>query len=155
MKHAAPPPGFERVKDRRSKSLAQATTTRRTRRSFTPEFRFAAAHRVIDGKERVADVARELALHRSVLQSWVRDEQWRIAEANAGLHPAPWGDQPLFVAERTELGLLRLQVAAQAETIAFLFSAATYFAVRLDHGTCSAHFDGLETPGGSRLETTV
>lgn len=46
---------------------------RRTRRSFTPEYRFTAAHRVIDGKERVVDVARELNLNDSVLHTWVRD----------------------------------------------------------------------------------
>ncbi|WP_141249372.1 transposase, partial [Mycobacterium avium] len=53
---------------------------RRTRRSFTPEYRFTAAHRVIDGKERVVDVARELNLNDSVLHTWVRDERWRMSE---------------------------------------------------------------------------
>jgi transposase len=34
----------------------------RSRRSFTPEYRVEAAHRVIDGNRRVAEVARELDL---------------------------------------------------------------------------------------------
>ncbi|WP_375481953.1 transposase [uncultured Mycobacterium sp.] len=42
-----------------------------------------AAHRVIDGHERVADVARQLDLHESLLQTWVRDERWRMAQAGA------------------------------------------------------------------------
>ncbi|WP_425294565.1 transposase [Mycobacterium avium] len=57
---------------------------RRTRRSFTPEYRFTAAHRVIDGKERVVDVARELNLNDSVLHTWVRDERWRMSADSAG-----------------------------------------------------------------------
>lgn len=50
----------------------------RHRRSFTPERRVKAAHMVIDARRLVADVARELDMDTSLLQTWVRDERWRI-----------------------------------------------------------------------------
>ncbi|WP_099319464.1 transposase [Mycobacterium ostraviense] len=39
----------------------------RPRRSYTPEYRVEAAHLVIDGNRRVAEVARELDLHENLL----------------------------------------------------------------------------------------
>ncbi|BBX95504.1 transposase [Mycobacterium lacus] len=84
---------------------------RRRRRSFTPQYRFEAAHRIIDGKERVADVARELNLHKSVLQTWVRDERWRMAEAGPARRPYANGGEPLLAHERAELVRLRAQVS--------------------------------------------
>ncbi|WP_152981327.1 transposase [Mycobacterium intracellulare] len=120
--------------------VLQAIGVRRRRRSFTPQFRFDAAHRVIDGKERVADVAGELDLNQSVLQTWVRDERWRMAEAGAGGRPDPRGGQPLLANERAELNRLRAQVAEQAETIAFLKNASAYIAAQLHCPEFRAHY---------------
>ncbi|PBA38673.1 hypothetical protein CKJ63_26055 [Mycobacterium avium] len=76
---------------------------RRTRRSFTPEYRFTAAHRVIDGKERVVDVARELNVNDSVLHTWVRDERWRMSADSAGRLQGDPSGEPLLPKERAEL----------------------------------------------------
>jgi len=100
----------------------------RPRRSFTPEYRVEAAHRVIDGNRRVADVARELDLHENLLHGWVRDERRRMAAAGAGGRPDPGGGQQLSADERAELVRLRAQVAEQARDIAFLEKASAYFA---------------------------
>lgn len=100
----------------------------RPRRSYTPEYRVEAAHRVIDGNRRVADVARELNLHENLLHKWVRDERRRMAAAGTGSRPEPDGGQPLSAEERAELVRLRAQVAEQAKDIAFLEKASAYFA---------------------------
>lgn len=100
----------------------------RPRRSYTPEYRVEAAHRVIDGNRRVADVARELDLHENLLHKWVRDERRRMAAAGAGCRPDPGGGEPLSAEERAELVRLRAQVAEQAKDIAFLERASAYFA---------------------------
>ena len=100
----------------------------RPRRSYTPEYRVEAAHRVIDGNRRVAEVARELDLHENLLHTWVRDERRRMAAAGAGSRPDPGGGQPLSAEERAELVRLRAQVAEQAKDIAFLEKASAYFA---------------------------
>ncbi|WP_241777343.1 transposase [Mycobacterium intracellulare] len=111
---------------------------RRTRRSFTAEYRFSAAHRVIDGMERVADVARELDLHESVLHTWVRDERWRMTGAGpGGGRPDPGGGQPLLAMEllaqeHAELVRLRAKMAEQAEAIASLKRALSYLAAQLN-----------------------
>ncbi|MCA2240614.1 transposase [Mycobacterium avium] len=55
------------------------------RRSFTPEYRVEAAHRVIDGNRRVAEVAVELNVHENQLHKWVADERRRMAAAAGGL----------------------------------------------------------------------
>lgn len=47
----------------------------RTLRSFTPEFKVEAAHRVIDSGRPVAEVARELNLHEDLLRKWVAAER--------------------------------------------------------------------------------
>ena len=100
----------------------------RPRRSFTPEYRVEAAHRVIDGNRRVCDVARELDLHENQLHKWVRDERRRMAAAGAGARPDPAGGEPVSAVERAELVRLRAQVAEQAKDIAFLEKASAYFA---------------------------
>ena len=100
----------------------------RPRRSFTPEYRVEAAHRVIDGNRRVCDVARELNLHENVLHKWVRDERRRMAAAGGGLRSDPVGGEPLSADERAELVRLRAQVAEQVKDIAFLEKASAYFA---------------------------
>ncbi|BBY60675.1 transposase [Mycolicibacterium sarraceniae] len=72
------------------------------RRSFTPEYRVQAAHRVIDGNRPVAEVAIELNLHENLLHKWVRDERLRMAAAAGGV-PDPGDGQPLSSGERAEL----------------------------------------------------
>ncbi|TDH56316.1 transposase [Mycobacterium talmoniae] len=57
----------------------------RRRRWYTPEYRVEAANQVIDGNQRVAEVARELDLHENRRHTWVRDERRRMATAVAGI----------------------------------------------------------------------
>lgn len=63
----------------------------RPRRSFSPEYRVEAAHRVIDGHRPVAEVGRELDLHENLLHKWVREERRRTAAA-AGAAWRPPGE---------------------------------------------------------------
>lgn len=98
------------------------------RRSFTPEYRVEAAHRVIDGDRRVAEVARELDLHENQLHKWVADERRRMAAAAGGTAPDPGDSQQLSPDERAELIRLRAKVAEQSKDIAFLEKASAYFA---------------------------
>jgi transposase len=100
-----------------------------SRRSFGPEYRVEAAHRVIDGNRRVAEVARELGLHESLLHRWVRDERRRMAAAG-GVGLDPGGGESLSTEERAELVRLRALVAEQSKDIAFLKKASAYFAAQ-------------------------
>jgi hypothetical protein len=52
-----------------------------SRRKFTAEFKVEAAHRVIDSRRSVAEVARELSLGDQLLGRWVRDERRRVDTA--------------------------------------------------------------------------
>lgn len=98
------------------------------RRSFTPEYRVEAAHRVIDGNRRVAEVAVELNVHENQLRKWVADERRRMAAAGGGPVPDPGDGQHLSPDERAELIRLRAKIAEQAKDIAFLEKASAYFA---------------------------
>lgn len=98
------------------------------RRSFTPEYRVEAAHRVIDGNRRVAEVAVELNVHENQLHKWVADERRRMAAAAGGAVADHGDEQQLSPDERTELIRLRAKVAEQAKDIAFLEKASAYFA---------------------------
>ena len=102
----------------------------RGRRSFTAEYKVEAAHRVIDGDRRVAEVARELDLHENLLHTWVRDERRRMAAAAGGKVPDPGGGEHLSSAERAELVRLRARVNEQAKDIAFLEKVSAYFAAQ-------------------------
>lgn len=97
------------------------------RRSFTPEYRVEAAHRVIDSNRPVAEVALELNLHENLLHRWVSDERRRMAAAAGGV-PDPGDGQALSPDERAELVRLRAKVTEQAKDIAFLEKASAYFA---------------------------
>ena len=96
----------------------------RTRRSFTTECKVEAAHRVIDSGRTIAEVARELALNEALLGRWVADERRRVEAAAAR------NEEPLTIAERTELARLRKQVAEQEKHMIFL-EKASYFAASL------------------------
>ena len=89
----------------------------RTRRSFTTEYKVEAAHRVIDSGRTIAEVARER----------------RRVEAAAARN-----DEPLTVAERTELARLRKQVAEQEKDIAFLKKGVP----RLPEKRCATNIGG-------------
>ena len=75
------------------------------RRKFTLEFKTEAARHVIDTPRSVVDVATALTLADGSLARWVRDERRRL-ESVAGC-----SDEPLSLAERSEMLRLRRQVA--------------------------------------------
>ena len=95
------------------------------RRAFSLEYRVEAAHLVIDGNRRVAEVAAELDLHENLLHKWVRAERRRLAAASGEGKLDPGDSPPLSADERAEL---RAKVAEQAKDIAFLERASAYFA---------------------------
>jgi transposase len=106
----------------------------RPRRSYSPEYRVEAAHRVIDSGRSVREIARELDVHENLLHKWVREERRRMAAAGqvggGGRQPDDSGGQQLSADERAELVRLRAKVAEQAKDIAFLEKASAYFAAR-------------------------
>jgi transposase len=102
----------------------------RPRRSFSPEYRVEAAHRVIDGHRPVAEVARELDLHENLLHKWVREERRRTGAADWVGRLSAGDSGQLNGEERAELVRLRAQVAEQAKDIAFLKKASAYFAAQ-------------------------
>ncbi len=79
-----------------------------------------AAHLVIDGNRRVAEVAAELDLHETLLHKWVREERRWMSAAVGGRSPDRVDGTPLSPYERAELARLRAKVAEQAKDIAFL-----------------------------------
>ena len=91
------------------------------------EYKVEAAHRVIDSGRTIAEVARELGVDEDLLGRWVADERRRVEAAAAR------NDEPLTVAERTELARLRKQVAEQ-EKANVIFSRRR--GRRRDQGVC-------------------
>ncbi len=117
----------------------------RKRRSFTAEYKVEAAHRVIDSARTVAEVARELGIHESLLGTWGKDERRRIAVAE--IH----GEKPLDTAERAELARLRRQVAEQDKDIAFLKKSVGVLCRDADEPTrfdLMAEYAGPDTVAG-------
>lgn len=121
----------------------------RHRRSFVPEYRVTAAHMVIDGHRRIAEVARELNVETSLLHTWVRDERWRMSRTRGGdgQQPDAVGGQPLSLRERAELVRLRQTVSEQANEIAFLEVFSAHFA------TAAPASRGSSSPQGSAPAT--
>ncbi|WP_328660743.1 transposase [Nocardia salmonicida] len=104
----------------------------RPRRSYSPEYRVEAAHRVIDSGRPVRDIARELDVHENLLHKWVREERRRMNAAGqaAARGPDSAVGQELSSEEQAELVRLRAKVAEQAKDIAFLEKASAYFAAK-------------------------
>ncbi|WP_278265259.1 transposase [Nocardia sp. AG03] len=104
----------------------------RPRRSYSPEYRVEAAHRVIDSGRPVRDIARELDVHENLLHKWVREERRRMSAAgqDAAHGPNSVVGQELSSDEKAELVRLRAKVAERAKDIAFLEKASAYFAAK-------------------------
>ena len=84
----------------------------RPRRSYTPEYRVEAAHRVIDGNRRVAEVARELANRGAEVIAW-----------------PVWGCNPLLAAARACENHVYLVSSTYTDAAADWTKTAVY-----DHG---------------------
>lgn len=94
---------------------------RRTRRSYSPEYKREAAHLVIDTGRTIAEVARELDISEQTLWKWVTNQK-------AALQPETQGS--LSVDERAELKRLRREVFNLRKDNEFLGKAAAFFAAK-------------------------
>ena len=94
------------------------TQGRRTRRSFTDDYKTGAVRLVLDEGETVASAARDLGLTESSLRNWV--EQARADRTK--------GKTGLTTAEREELGRLRKEVRELRMERDVLKKAAAFFA---------------------------
>jgi transposase len=94
------------------------TKRRRTRRSFTDEYKPGAVRLVLDEGKTVAAVARDLGLTESSLRNWV--EQGRADRTK--------GKTGLTTAEREELVRLRKELRVVQEEREILKKAAAFFA---------------------------
>jgi len=95
------------------------TKRKRTRRSFSEDYKAGAVRLVLEEGKTVAAVARDLDLTESSLRNWV--EQAR-ADAGRGKPGA------LTTAEREELGRLRKETRILQEEREILRKAAAFFA---------------------------
>ena len=100
-------------------STMAETNRKRTRRSFTDEFKAGAIRLVLDEGKTVAAAARDLDLTESSLRTWVEQ-----ARADAG-HGKPGA---LTTAEREELSRLRKENRILQEEREILKKAAAFFA---------------------------
>ena len=94
-----------------------APTTKKPRKQHSPEFRHEALKLV--GRIGVAAAARELSLYESQLYAWRSKQQQQMTSSERENELA------------AENARLKRQVAEQAEELAILQKAATYFAKRL------------------------
>jgi transposase len=94
------------------------TKPRRTRRSFTDDFKAGAIRLVLDEGQSVAAAARDLGLTESSLRNWV--EHARADRTN--------GKTGLTTAEREELARLRKENRVLQEERDILKKAAAFFA---------------------------
>src|SRR3954468_13318603 len=91
---------------------------RRTRRSFTEEYKTGAVRLVLDEGKAVAAVARDLGLTESSLRNWVEHARADRTKGRTGLTSA----------EREELARLRKENRILAEERDILKKAAAFFA---------------------------
>lgn len=101
--------------------MTDNTAGKRSRRSFSPEYKHEAARLVIDTDRSIAEVARELNVGAQTLGKWVAAE--RADQAGE-----PTGE--LDLDERAELKRLRRQVADLHKDNEFLGKAAAFFAAK-------------------------
>jgi len=94
---------------------------RKDRRTFSEEYKLDAVRRVEAGDRPVAEVAKELGLSASLLQSWRR--KYRDREKLGGNHPA--------VSLEEENRRLRRENAMLREDREILKKASTFFAKEL------------------------
>jgi transposase len=87
-------------------------------RSYSPEFREEAARMVVETSRPIAEVARELGIHETSLDNWVR----AYREKHVGDEP------PLQVSERARLRELERENRELRMKAEFLSKAAAYFA---------------------------
>jgi transposase len=99
-------------------STMSDTKPRRTRRSFTDDFKAGAIRLVLDEGQSVAAAARDLGLTESSLRNWV--EQARADRTK--------GKTGLTTAEREELARLRKENRVLQEERDILKKAAAFFA---------------------------
>jgi transposase len=99
-------------------STMPETKRKRTRRSFTDEFKAGAVRLVLDEGKTVAAAARDLDLTESSLRNWV--EQARADRTH--------GKTGLTTAEREELARLRKELRIAQEEREILKKAAAFFA---------------------------
>ena len=94
------------------------TKRRRTRRSFTDEYKTGAVRLVLDEDKTVAAVARDLGLTESSLRNWVEQARADSTKGKTGL----------TTAEREELVRLRKELRVVREEREILKKAAAFFA---------------------------
>ena len=99
-------------------SIMADTKPKRTRRSFTADYKASAVRLVLDEGKNVAAAARDLGLTQSALRTWV--EQARADRTN--------GKTGLTTAEREELARLRKENRILQEEREILKKAAAFFA---------------------------
>lgn len=91
---------------------------KRTRKSYTDEFKAAAVKLVVESGKSQSLVARDLGVVQSVLSVWVRQARADAGDKDAGL----------TTAERAELAELRKQVRTLTMERDFAKKAAAFFA---------------------------
>ena len=101
---------------------------RRSRRSFTAEYRRQAAHLVVDTDRTIAAVASEIGVGAGLLGRWVAAER----AAGGGQVSLVLGED-----ERAELTRLRKEVVELRLDNEFLGKAAAFFASRSQSRICS------------------
>ena len=94
------------------------TKTKRTRRSFTEDYKAGAVRLVLDEGKAVAAVARDLGLTESSLRNWVEHARADRTKGKTGL----------TTAEREELVRLRKELRIVQEEREILKKAAAFFA---------------------------
>jgi transposase len=99
-------------------STMAETKRKRTRRSFTDEFKAGAIRLVLDEGKTVAVAARDLGLTESSLRNWVEQARADRTKGRTGL----------TTAEREELVRLRKELRIVQEEREILKKAAAFFA---------------------------
>ena len=94
------------------------TKAKRTRRSFTEDYKAGAVRLVLDDDKTVAAVARDLGLTESSLRNWVEHARADRTKGKTGLTSA----------EREELVRLRKELRIVQEEREILKKAAAFFA---------------------------